>query len=192
MNKNSNGKISLKHGYTLVINKDNSVFLKVETEDDVLEFDGIKGNLMDASDFESHYTDEDIEYTASEYKAGALEFLKDWGVDKEAAEAICEDLAPWFAEYAIEEPTADAWLEVLKGRVEELKQKTDASEKAITETIAKFRGWVASADDFDIYYNASCKATEVDDVREAYKAVWARYKEAERELFNYKETMHIR
>ena len=190
MNKKS--KISLKNGYTLTIDEEDKVFLKVETEDDTLEFDGIKGNLMDASDFESHYTDEDIEYTVAEYRSGTLSFLTDWGVDREAAEAIIEELTPWFERYAIKQPEADAWEKVLIDRVDELKSKTDTAEKAISDTIAKFREWVASADEFDIYYNASCKANEVDEVRETYKAIWQNYKEAERELFNYRQTMHIR
>lgn len=102
----STNKISLKHGYTLTIDENDTVLLKVETEEDNLEFDGIKGNLMDGSDFESHYTDEEFEYTVAEYKSGSLSFLTDWGVDEEAAEAIVKDLTPWFERYAISEEDA--------------------------------------------------------------------------------------
>lgn len=185
-------KISLKHGYTLTINEDDKVFLKVETEDDTLEFDGIKGNLMDGSDFEAHFDEEDIEMTYEEMLQNSVEFLTDWGVDTETAEAIRDDLKDWFKRYAIKQPESDAWEKVLIGRVDELKSKTDTAEKAISDTIAKFREWVASADEFDIYYNASCKANAVDEIRETYKAIWQKYKEAERELFNYRQTMHIR
>ena len=189
---NKMNKISLKHGYTLTENEDGSIFLKVETADNILEFDGKNGNLMDASDFEAHFNEEETEMTLNEIIYGTTEYLKDWGVDEETTEAIVADLTPWFEEYAIEEPKADAWLKVLESRVEELKKKTDTSKKAIEETIAKYRRWVASADDLDIYYEASSKALEIDEIRETYKSVWAKYKEAERELWNYKDTMHIR
>lgn len=93
-------KISLKNGYTLTINEDDKVFLKVETEDDILEFDGIKGNLMDGSDFEAHFDEEDIEMTYEEMLHYSVEFLTDWGVDKETAEEIRDDLKEWFKRYA--------------------------------------------------------------------------------------------
>lgn len=186
-------KINVDYGYAIRYHEDGDIYVTVKNnEGETLEFDGKNGNLMDASDFEAHFNEEEVEMTLDEIIYGTTEYLKDWELGMETIEAIIEDLTPWFKEYAIEEPQPDAWLKVLKDRVDELKQKADTSEKAITETIAKFREWVASADDFDIYYNASCKATEVDDARETYKAVWAKYKEAEAELFRYKDTMHIR
>lgn len=189
---NKMNKISLKHGYTLTINEDDTLTLKVETEEGILEFDGIKGNLMDASDFEAHFNEEETEMTLNEIICGTTEYLKDWEISEEAITAIIEDLTPWFERYAIEQPKADAWEDVLIGRVDELKHKTDTAEKAINDTIAKYRRWVASADDLDIYYEASSKALEIDEIRETYKSVWAKYKEAERELYNYRQTMHIR
>lgn len=185
-------KISLKNGYTLTINEDDTLTLTVENlEGETLEFDGIKGNLMDASDFETHYTDEDIEYTVAEYKSGSLSFLTDWGVDREAAKAIIEELTPWFERYAIKQPEADAWLKVLEGRVEELRKKTETHEENVHKKIAHFREWASSAEDLDIYYCAEDMGKEMTSVRETYKAVWTEYKKAEAELFRYKEVMHI-
>ena len=184
-------KISLKHGYTLTINEDDKVFLKVETEDDILEFDGIKGNLMDASDFETHYTDEDIEYTVTEYRNATLSFLTDWGVDREAAEAIIEELTPWFERYAIKQPKADAWEKVLEDRVENLKRKEALYKENISNEAERFKKWVSNASEYDIVDSAVYMAQLVKDAREAYRAIWQNYKEAERELFNYRQTMHI-
>ena len=185
-------KISLQNGYTLTINEDDTLVLTVESfEGETLEFDGIKGNLMDASDFESHYADEDIEYTVAEYKYGSLEFLTDWGVDKKVAEAIVEELTPWFQRYAVDQPTADAWLKVLEDRVEELRKKTEMHEDNVNKAIAQFKEWVSAATDFDIYYGAEERGKRVTSVRETYKAVWEEYKKAEAELFRYKEVMHI-
>ena len=189
---NKQNKISLKHGYTLTINEDDKVFLKVETEDDILEFDGIKGNLMDGSDFEAHFDEEDIEMTYEEVLQYSVEFLTDWGVDTETAEAIRDDLKDWFKRYAIKQPEADAWEKVLIGRVDELRKKTETHEENVHKKIAHFREWASSAEDLDIYYCAEDMGKEMTSVKETYKAVWQKYKEAERELFNYRQTMHIR
>lgn len=97
-------KIHVDYGYAIRYHEDGTIYVTVkDNEGETLEFDGIKGNLMDASDFESHYVDEDIEYTVEEYKSGTAEFLKDWELGMETIEAIIEDLTPWFKEYAIEE-----------------------------------------------------------------------------------------
>lgn len=185
-------KISLKNGYTLTINEDDTLVLTVESfEGETLEFDGIKGNLMDASDFETHYTDEDIEYTVAEYKYGSLEFLTDWGVDKEVAEAIVEELTPWFERYAIKQPEADVWLKVLEDRVEALKRKEALYKENISNEAERFKEWVSSASEYDIVDRAVYMAQLVKDAREAYRAVWNEYREAESELNKYKEAMHI-
>ena len=189
---NKQNKISLKHGYTLTENEDGSIFLKVETWEDTLEFDGIKGNLIDASDFETHYTDEDIEYTIAEYKSGSLAFLKDWGVDEETAVAIVEELTPWFERYAIEEPKADAWLKVLQDRVSTLEQQKALYGEEITKAAKRFREWVAEADEIDLIYDSESKAHNLNKKKEAYTEVCDELRKAKSELWNYKDTMHIR
>lgn len=186
-------KISLKHGYTLTINEDDTLTLTVESfEGETLEFDGIKGNLIDASDFETHYTDEDIEYTVAEYKSGSLAFLKDWGVDEEVAEAIVEELTPWFERYAIEEPKADAWLKVLEDRVNALEQKKDLYAEEVTRLVKCFREWVAEATDIDLIYDSESKARHLNKSKETYTEVCSELRKAKSELWNYKDMMHIR
>ena len=189
MNKKS--KISLKNGYTLTINEEDKVFLKVETEDDILEFDGIKGNLMDGSDFEAHFDEEETEMTLAELIYGNTEFLKDWGVDEEVVTAIIEELTPWFERYAIKQPEADVWLKVLKDRVEQLKLKEELHRKNISDEAERFKKWVANASEYDIVDEAMYKAQIVTEARETYRAVWKEYKEAQAEMFRYKEAMHI-
>lgn len=185
-------KISLKHGYTLTINEEDKVFLKVETEDDTLEFDGIKGNLMDGSDFESHFDEEETEMTLAELIYGNTEFLKDWGVDEEVVTAIIEELTPWFERYAIEEPKPDAWEKVLEDRVAELKKEEASSKKAISDEARRFREWASNVDECDLIYDAIDKVQLLTKAREAYRLVWREYKRAESELYKYRQTMHIR
>lgn len=185
-------KVSLKYNYTLTIEEDGSLFLKVETEDDTLEFDGKNGNLMDASDFEAHFNEEEVEMTLDEIIYGTTEYLKDWELGMETIEAIVEDLTPWFKEYAIEEPQPDTWLKVLEDKVEALRKETEQHENKINEEITYFRNWVANASDFDIYYGAEEHGKRVSSARETYKASWEDFRKAEAELFRYKDTMHIR
>lgn len=83
----------------------------------------------------------------------------------------------------------DAWLKVLEQRVEELKTKEANHKRHISVVIDEFRKWAAEADELEIYYNADFKAQRVVEARETYKAVWARFKKAESELEEYKETM---
>lgn len=99
-------KISLKHGYTLHFNEDDTLSLNIETEDyGTIEIEGRKGNLIDASDFEAYLNDdeEDLEMTLEDLICGTTEWLKDFDIDDETIEAICKDLTPWFKRYAISE-----------------------------------------------------------------------------------------
>ncbi len=93
-------KISLKHGYTLRFNEDGTFFLKVETEDDIFEFDGTKnGNIIDSSDFCEE--DEPYRVTLEESIESTRSWFKDWGIDEDVIEAIIKDLTPWFEKHAL-------------------------------------------------------------------------------------------
>lgn len=99
-------KISLKHGYTLHFNEDDTLSLNIETEDyGTIEIEGRKGNLIDTSDFEAYLNDEeeDLEMTLEDLICGTTEWLKEFDIDDETIEAICKDLTPWFEKYAISE-----------------------------------------------------------------------------------------
>lgn len=93
-------KISLKHGYILRFFEDDTLYLKVETEDNILEFDGKNGNLMIASSFEEF---EDYRDTLDNLYETTMNFFNDWGVDEDTATAICDELTPWFEKYAMSE-----------------------------------------------------------------------------------------
>lgn len=93
-------KISLKHGYILRFLEDDTLYLKVETEDNILEFDGKNGNLMIASSFEEF---EDYRDTLDNLYETTMNFFNDWGVDEDTATAICDELTPWFEKYAMSE-----------------------------------------------------------------------------------------
>lgn len=93
-------KISLKHGYTLRFNEDGTFFLRVETEDDIFEFDGTKnGNIIDSSDFCEE--DEPYRVTLEESIESTRSWFKDWGIDEDVIEAIIKDLTPWFEKHAL-------------------------------------------------------------------------------------------
>lgn len=97
----TNDKISLKHGYKLHFNEDGTFSLEVETEDDILEFDGTRnGNIFDASSFEE---DEPYKMTLEDSIESAEEFFKDWGINEKAAKAIIKDITPWLEKHAISE-----------------------------------------------------------------------------------------
>ena len=94
-------RISMEYGYTLTINDDDTLELQVYTEDgDLLEVDGRNGNLMVASDMEAWFSEETEEMTLEDVIYGSREFLQDWGVEYEVAEAIVEHLTVWFARYS--------------------------------------------------------------------------------------------
>lgn len=117
-------KISLKHGYILRFFEDDTLYLKVETEDNILEFDGKNGNLMIASSFEEF---EDYRDTLDNLYETTMNFFNDWGVDEDTATAICDELTPWFEKYAISEEEA-----TLK-KIEELQAWVDCRLECINE-----------------------------------------------------------
>lgn len=184
-------KISLKNGYTLKIDENDFVSLKVQTEEDTLAFDGKNGNLIDANDFEAWFNEEECEMTLDEMVYGTTEYLKDLGIEEEVVRAIVKDLAPWFRRHAIEEPKPDAWLKVLEQRVEELKAKEERHKNAIPKAIEDFKKWVSTADEYSIIDDAEFRAKKVTEVRETYRVIWQELKKAESELWNYRNTMHI-
>lgn len=93
--------VSTEYGYTLTINEDDTLHIEVYTEDgDLLEVDGRNGILMEASDMEAWLSEEAEEMTLEDAIYGSREFLKDWGVEHEVADAIVEHLATWFARYS--------------------------------------------------------------------------------------------
>lgn len=181
-----------EYNYSILFHEDDTLYMVIKTEDDVLEFDGRNGNLMDASDFEAHFSEEAQDMTLEEIIYGTTEYLKDLDIDEEAIRAIIKDLTPWFEEYVIEEPKPDAWLKVLEQRVEELKGKEERHRNAIPAAIERFREWVSTADEYSIIDDAELRAKKVTEVRETYRAVWQELKKAESELWNYMDTMHIR
>lgn len=183
-------KISLKHDYTLVINEDGTLNLKARaTDGEIYEFDGVNGNILDASDMEAYSYSESMELPLPELRIAAYKFLKDWNVDEQTTMAIIADLTPWFEQFAVEPHTKDAWEEVLEKRVAELKKKEELHRGEISRVVANFRKWVADADECEIYHDAEWKVKSISSIKETYKAVWHEYKKAEAELENYRETI---
>lgn len=96
--------------YRIDRHEDGTLLLTVENvHGDILTFDGIRGNMMESSDMESYF--DEIEeghdpLTLPESLKYAEEFLTDWEISVEATHRIVDELAPWFAEYAISEEEA--------------------------------------------------------------------------------------
>lgn len=137
-------KISLKHGYTLHFNEDDTLSLNIETEEyGTIEIEGRKGNLIDASDFEAYLNDEeeDLEMTLEDLICGTTEWLKDFDIDDETIEAICKDLTPWFERYAISEEDAilnkiadlESWIDGRRNTIADLMKRNDMHRMTIAE-----------------------------------------------------------
>ena len=94
-------KISLRNAYNLTIDENDTVTLKVFLEDDVLDISGKNGSLIIDSAWDEE--EEPEQMTLADYIESTKGWLKDWGVDEAAAEAICKDLTPWFERYAMSE-----------------------------------------------------------------------------------------
>lgn len=182
-----NSKINLKHHYTLIFGENNTFHLRVETEDSILDFDGTAlGDIYESSSFEMLSEEKTEPMTLEEYEYSTTEFLKDWEVEPEVAEAIVRDLAPWFEIFAKEERELDAWEKVLIERVEELELKERNHYDNISDSVARFRKWVSEASEYEIVDNAEFEAKRVHDVRETYRVIWAELNKAKAELQNYK------
>lgn len=94
-------RISIEYGYTLTINDDDTLELRVYTEDgDLLEVDGKNGILTEASDMEAWLSEESEEMTLEDMVYNSMEFLQGWGVEYEVADAIVEHLDMWLARYS--------------------------------------------------------------------------------------------
>lgn len=121
-------KVSIRYGYTLKIDEDGTLFLKVETADETLEFEGKNGYLYFWSEC---VDDEDIEasprLTLDEMLSYTKEYLNDSNVDEETTEALLCDLTPWFKEFAISEN------ESKMKKIEELSIWIDCRRKCIEE-----------------------------------------------------------
>lgn len=90
-----------------------------------------------------------------------------------------------------EETPSDPWLKVLEDRVALETEKELLHRQAITDTINKFKEWVNTAAEIDIYGDVEYKAKAITDAKYTYKAVWKRLCDAKAELEQYKETMKL-
>lgn len=74
-----------------------------------ITFDGIKGNLMEASDMESYFNEIEEGHepmTLAVTLEAAEEFFQDWEISAGVINELIEELTPWFKEYAL--PEVDA------------------------------------------------------------------------------------
>lgn len=90
-----------------------------------------------------------------------------------------------------EEAPADPWLKVLEDRVALETEKELLHRQAITDTINRFKEWVNTAAEIDIYGDVEYKAKAITDAKYTYKAVWKRLCDAKAELEQYKKTMNL-
>lgn len=116
-----------EHDYILLIHEDDTLYLTVKAEDEIVELEGMKGYLYYYSEC---VDEEDIEaspkLTLKEMQDYAKEVFDEWDIEAERIEAIINDLTPWFKKYAIsdEEKVAQeiATLEeMIAGRRESIK-----------------------------------------------------------------------
>ncbi|MBQ1296628.1 MAG: hypothetical protein IIY21_21470 [Clostridiales bacterium] len=98
-----------EHDYILLIHEDDTLYLTVKAEDEIVELEGMKGYLYYSSEC---VDEEDIEaspkLTLKKMQDYAKEVFDEWNIEAERIEAIINDLTPWFKKYAISEAESKA------------------------------------------------------------------------------------
>lgn len=93
-----------EYNYSILIHEDNTLYLTVKAEDEIVELEGMKGYLYYYSEC---VDEEDIDVspklTLEQMQDYAREIFNEWSINAETIEALISDLAPWFAKYAISE-----------------------------------------------------------------------------------------
>lgn len=93
-----------EHNYSILIHEDNTLYLTVKAEDEIVELEGMKGYLYYYSEcVDEEDIDASPKLTLEEMQDYAREILNEWSINAEAIEAIISDLTPWFKKYAISE-----------------------------------------------------------------------------------------
>lgn len=91
-----------EHNYNILIHEDNTLYLTIKAEDEIVELEGMKGYLYYYSEcVDEEDIDASPKLTLKEMQDYAREILNEWSIDAEAIEAIISDLTPWFEKYAI-------------------------------------------------------------------------------------------
>lgn len=145
-------KVSLKHHYSITDSPDGSKVIRVTDTIDgcPVEFDAINGNLFPAGDMSFDYDDIDLcDMTLAECKHYGKEFLIEWEIDEEIADAIIEDLTPWFVEHAISEKEAiRKKIADLKGWIEVREERIESNKRAIFQKESEIRIFTAKAETY--------------------------------------------
>ncbi len=124
-----------EHDYAILIHEDDTLYLTVKADDELVELEGMKGYLFYYSEC---VDEEDIEaspkLTLKEMQDYAREVFEEWNIEAERVEALISDLTPWFENYAIseEEKIAQeiaALEEMIAGRTETIKNTMREIEK---------------------------------------------------------------
>lgn len=124
-----------EHDYAILIHEDDTLYLTVKADDEIVELEGMKGYLFYYSEC---VDEEDIEaspkLTLKEMQDYAREVFEEWNIEAERVEALISDLTPWFENYAIsgEEKIAQeiaALEEMIAGRTETIKNTMREIEK---------------------------------------------------------------
>ena len=119
-----------EHDYSILIHEDNTLYLTVKADDEIVELEGMKGYLYYYSEcVDEEDIDASPKLTFEKMCEYAKEFLGDWSIDADAIEAIICDLTPWFRKYAISEAEAVA------NRIEKLESWIEGRRESIASCV---------------------------------------------------------
>lgn len=137
-------KVNLGHHYSIHDCPDGSKTIRVlDTVDgEPIEFECINGNIIISGDMSFDYDDvERCEITLAKCIQYGKEFLMEWLIHEEIADAIIKDLIPWFEKYAISEEDAilneitnlESWIDGRRNTIADLMKRNDMHRMTIAE-----------------------------------------------------------
>ena len=145
-------KVNLGHHYSIHTCPDGSKTIRVlDTVDgEPIEFECINGNIIISGDMSFDYDDvEPCEMTLTKCIQYGKEFLMEWLIHEEIADAIINDLTPWFEKYAIsEEDDIKRQIADLKRWVGNRKKRIEDNKKAIRIKESEVRVFTAKAEKY--------------------------------------------
>lgn len=91
-----------EHDYILLIHEDDTLYLTIKADDEIVELEGMKGYLYYYSEcVDEEDIDASPKLTLKEMQDYAREVFSEWNIEEERVEALISDLTPWFENYAI-------------------------------------------------------------------------------------------
>lgn len=148
--------VNLEHHYSILNYPDGSTTIRVHdtVDGEPIEFECINGNIIVSGDMAFDYDDvEPCIMTLEDCKEYGKEFLMEWVIHEEIADAIIKDLIPWFEKYAIsEEESINMQIAELKVWIDNRKKRIEDNKKAIRAKESEVRAFNTKAENYIAYH----------------------------------------